>query len=86
MKQVSAIFGCEGLRLNPSEKAFFRDLMPWGFILFSRKFESKGQVSALVGDFKDALGFENIPVCIDHEGGCVARRDRPTWRRSTPRT
>lgn len=80
MKQVSVIFGCEGLRLNPSEKAFFRDLMPWGFILFSRNIESKEQVSALVADFKDALGCENIPVLIDQEGGRVSRLPAPTWR------
>ena len=81
MKQVSAILGCEGLRLNPSEKAFFRDLMPWGFILFSRNIESKEQVSALVADFKEALGCDDIPVLIDQEGGRVSRLAEPTWRR-----
>ena len=80
MKQVSAIFGCEGLRLNQSEKAFFRDLMPWGFILFSRNIVSKDQVRALVGDFKEALGCDDIPVLIDQEGGRVSRLTEPIWR------
>lgn len=80
MKQVSAILGCEGLRLSSSEKAFLRDLMPWGFILFSRNIESKDQVRALIDDFKEALGCDDIPVLIDQEGGRVSRLSAPVWR------
>jgi beta-N-acetylhexosaminidase len=80
MKQVSVILGCKGLRLSPSEKAFFRDLMPWGFILFARNIESKKQIRALVNDFKDALGCDDITVLIDQEGGRVSRLTEPTWR------
>ena len=80
MKQTSAILGCEGLRLNDAEKSFFRDLNPWGFILFARNIKNRDQVRALVNDFKEAVGRDDVPVLIDQEGGRVSRLPQPEWR------
>lgn len=80
MKQMSVIFGCAGLRLNEVEKSFYRELNPWGFILFSRNIDSKKQVRALVEDIKQAVQRDDIPILIDQEGGRVARLQQPLWR------
>ena len=81
MKQVSAILGCSGLRLSADEKDFFRELNPWGFILSARNIESKTQLVALVDDFRQAVGRDDVPVLIDQEGGRVCRLPSPEWRR-----
>ncbi|HEY5007984.1 MAG TPA: beta-hexosaminidase, partial [Caulobacteraceae bacterium] len=44
---TACILGCAGLRLSEEERAFFRDVRPWGFILFRRNIESPDQVRAL---------------------------------------
>lgn len=31
-----AIYGCAATSLSPAEKSFFREVVPWGFILFAR--------------------------------------------------
>lgn len=79
-----AIFGCAGPRLSSSEKAFFRDADPIGFILFARNCEAPDQVRALVHDLRDAVGRERAPVLIDQEGGRVARLKPPHWRAAPP--
>ena len=44
----SVIFGCSGHALSKSERAFFRDVNPWGFILFKRNIDTPDQVRKLV--------------------------------------
>ena len=39
MSRLAAIFGCAGPRLSDEEAAFFRDVRPWGFILFGNECE-----------------------------------------------
>ncbi|NOZ41601.1 MAG: beta-N-acetylhexosaminidase [Alphaproteobacteria bacterium] len=80
MKQASVIFGCAGERLNEAEKAFFRELNPWGLILFSRNIISKDQVRALTDDFRAAVQRDNVAVLVDQEGGRVSRLPQPVWR------
>jgi len=80
MQQMSTIFGCSGLRLNEAEKSFFREVKPWGFILFSRNIKSREQVRALVEDMKQAVGLDDMPILIDQEGGRVSRLSQPEWR------
>ena len=75
---LAAIFGCEGPGLGAEERAFFRDVRPWGFILFARNCETPAQVKRLVGELREAAGFQ-APVLIDQEGGRVARLKPPHW-------
>lgn len=68
----SVIFGCEGPVLTAEEKAFFRDVDPWGFILFRRNCESAEQTRALCSQLHETVG-RQARVLIDHEGGRVSR-------------
>ena len=68
-----------GLRLTADEKAFFRDVNPFGFILFARNIDTPDQVRALCNDYREAVGRE-CPITIDQEGGRVQRLRSPTWR------
>jgi len=77
---LAAIFGCAGVRLEASERAFFRDADPAGFILFARNVESPSQVRALVEELRGSAGRADALVLIDQEGGRVARLRPPQWR------
>jgi beta-N-acetylhexosaminidase len=70
-------------RLNAEEKALFRDVNPFGFILFARNIDTPDQVRALCDDFREAVG-HNAPITIDQEGGRVQRLRAPTWREWQP--
>lgn len=84
MKASAAIYGCLGPRLGADEAAFFRDVRPWGFILFARNIEGPDQVRALVDALRQTVGREDAPVLIDQEGGRVQRFGPPHWRRYPP--
>jgi beta-N-acetylhexosaminidase len=77
----ASIYGCSGLRLTADEAAFFRDVQPWGFILFKRNVEDPEQVRALVADLRATVGRADAPVLIDQEGGRVQRLGPPHWPR-----
>ena len=76
---LAAIFGCSGPVLTAGEAAFFRDVSPFGFILFRRNVESPGQVRALVDAMRETVGRADAPVMIDQEGGRVQRLGPPHW-------
>lgn len=78
MSSSAVIFGCEGAALSAPERAFFAEAQPWGFILFARNVETPAQVSALVAELRESVGW-NAPVLIDQEGGRVARLRPPHW-------
>lgn len=80
----AAILGCSGLRLSREEQAFFRDVQPWGFILFARNVETPDQVRGLVEDLRATVERPDAPVLIDQEGGRVQRLGPPHWRRYPP--
>ncbi|MGS4943958.1 glycoside hydrolase family 3 N-terminal domain-containing protein [Meridianimarinicoccus sp. RP-17] len=75
----ATILGCAGPDLAPSERDFFRDADPWGFILFARNVDTPDRLRALTGDLRDAVG-RDAPVFVDQEGGRVARLRPPDWR------
>jgi beta-N-acetylhexosaminidase len=75
MKPV--IFGCEGASLSATERAFFRDADPLGFILFARNCETPAQIARLVTDLRESVGRGDAPILIDQEGGRVARLKPP---------
>ena len=73
------IFGCASTKLNDCEKTFYKDADPFGFILFSRNIENKGQICTLTEDLRSAVGW-NAPIFIDQEGGRVQRLRAPLAR------
>lgn len=83
MGQGGYIFGCEGLTVLQTERAFFADADPWGFILFARNVDDPDQLRRLTGDLREAVG-RDAPVLIDQEGGRVQRMRAPHWREWLP--
>lgn len=81
---AAAILGCSGLTLSREEQAFFRDVRPWGFILFARNVENPDQVRKLVDELRATVDRDDAPVLIDQEGGRVQRLGPPHWRRYPP--
>ncbi len=79
-----AIYGCAATSLSPAEKSFFREVAPWGFILFARNISDSEQVKALVQELRETVGDEKAPVLIDQEGGRVARLKPPHWQVRPP--
>lgn len=76
----AAILGCAGTTLTAEEVAFFRDVKPWGFILFKRNIADPEQVRALTAALRATVGGDDAPILIDQEGGRVARLQPPHWR------
>lgn len=74
-----AIFGLSGLTLTDDERAFFRDADPAGYVLFGRNAQDREQVRALTDALRAIHGRERLFVCIDQEGGRVARMKPPAW-------
>ena len=75
----AAILSVSGVRLLPDERQFLAAANPFGLILFARNVETPEQVSALVQDFRSAVGRADAPVLIDQEGGRVQRLRPPHW-------
>jgi beta-N-acetylhexosaminidase len=80
----AAILGCSGPALTAEEAAFFRDMRPWGFILFGRNVEDPDQVRRLTDGLRACVERADAPILIDQEGGRVARLRPPHWRRYPP--
>jgi beta-N-acetylhexosaminidase len=80
---AAVIFGVEECVVTPWEKAFLRDVNPWGFILFARNVDSPDQLRRLTSDLRDTVGWQ-APVLIDQEGGRVQRLRGPQWREFLP--
>jgi len=79
----ATILDAEGLRLSAEETAFFRDVDPFGFILFARNLDTPDQIRALCDDFRNAVG-RDAPITIDQEGGRVQRLRAPMAREWLP--
>ena len=77
--RTRVIFGCSGQALEEAESDFFRDVQPWGFILFGRNISDREQVRSLVASLRDTVGDDKAPILIDQEGGRVARLKPPVW-------
>ena len=76
-----AIFGLSGLTLTADERAFFADCDPAGYILFGRNIATRAQVRALTDEIRSIAGRDKCFICIDQEGGRVARMKPPEWAR-----
>ncbi len=68
-----------GPRLSAGERAFFREVDPFGFILFARNIEDAAQLRALCAALRDCVG-RDAPITIDQEGGRVQRLHPPLAR------
>lgn len=84
MSVRAAIFGCDGHELSAAEDAFFREVKPWGFILFHRNCGSPEQVRRLTKALRDCVGRSDAPILIDQEGGRVQRLRGEHWRARPP--
>jgi beta-N-acetylhexosaminidase len=73
----AVVYDCEGPRLSDEERAFFKDVDPWGFILFARHCENADQIRAHCDELRECVGREDAPILIDQEGGRVARMKPP---------
>lgn len=79
-----AIFGISGPSLTDDERALFRDADPAGYILFGRNCIDRAQLRALTDDLRGIHGREKTFICIDQEGGRVARMKPPEWSAFPP--
>jgi len=74
----AVILGVGGLELTVEERALYRDVQPWGFILFGRNIGEASQIADLVASLRDTVhGDRHAPVLIDQEGGRVQRIREP---------
>ena len=78
MPSRAFITGLAGLTISPSERAFLREALPWGLIIFKRNVNTQQQLSELTRSFRDIVGWE-APVLVDQEGGRVQRLGPPHW-------
>ncbi len=62
----------EGLAVSPADRNILRDPAVGGVILFSRNYESLGQLNDLIGEIR-ALRSPPLLIAVDHEGGRVQR-------------
>ncbi|WP_338466481.1 beta-N-acetylhexosaminidase [Novosphingobium sp. ZN18A2] len=76
---LPAIFGLSGLVLTADERDFFRDADPAGYILFGRNVDNREQLRALTDSLRALHGRDRTLICIDQEGGRVARLKPPQW-------
>jgi len=72
----ATILGASGESLTPSERSFFRDADPFGFIVFDRNLSDADQIRRLCGALRDTVG-RDAPILIDQEGGRVQRLRPP---------
>lgn len=70
------ILGCSGRSLTREEVSFYRNEMPWGFILFSRNLSEPEQIRDLTEHLRDCV-VRNAPIFVDQEGGRVQRLTPP---------
>jgi beta-N-acetylhexosaminidase len=79
MRFGATILDATGLRLTAQEKALFRAVKPFGFILFARNIDTPDQVRALCDEMREAAGHDAV-ITVDQEGGRVQRLRGPIWR------
>ena len=73
------IIDATGTELTKEEQALLKAERPAGFILFKRNCVSKQQVKDLVASVRECVGWDDLPVLIDQEGGSVSRLKQPEW-------
>ena len=79
----ATILGLEGLEVSNWERGFFREVQPFGFILFARNIDTPDQLRKLTDQLRETVG-HHAPILIDQEGGRVQRMRSPHWREYLP--
>ncbi|MCY4208828.1 MAG: beta-N-acetylhexosaminidase [Roseovarius sp.] len=79
----ACILDAECTSLTRDEKSLFKDVRPFGFILFARNIQYPSQVRALCHEMREAAGHDAL-IAIDQEGGRVQRLGEPYWREWPP--
>ena len=74
------IFGLEGSTLTADETAFFKQIKPFGYILFARNIETPDKLRHLTDRLRALSDRAYVPILIDQEGGRVQRMRPPHWR------
>ncbi len=74
------IFGCISTELSEAEIDLFNDIRPFGLILFEHNCLNPTQLSDLISQFREVVGYNDAAVLIDQEGGRVTRLKPPHWR------
>src|SRR5450755_919971 len=72
------ITGLAGTAITPEERAFLREAMPFGLIVFKRNIADPPQLTGLIEEFRAICG-PDAAVLIDQEGGRVQRMGPPHW-------
>ena len=78
------IFGLDGLSLTRTERDFFKETRPFGFILFGRNIADRQQLQRLTSELRAVTGNHQLPILIDQEGGRVARLQGSQWAAYPP--
>jgi len=76
---LACILGIAGPTVTNEELDLFREVQPWGFILFGRNIETPEQVRSLTDLLRGSVAHPEAPVLIDQEGGRVQRLKQPNW-------
>jgi len=67
------ICSISGKSISKKEYSFFKQTNPLGFILFTRNYGNKRQISDLVNELKNLTLNKSLLIFIDQEGGRVQR-------------
>jgi len=72
------ISGLNGTAITAPERAFLREALPFGLIVFRRNIVDPPQLKGIIEEFRAICG-PDAAVLIDQEGGRVQRMGPPHW-------
>lgn len=78
--------GFDSTQVTPELREILREVRPAGLVLFARNVESPEQVAELCRELKSLRADEPLLLCVDQEGGRVARIKAPATEWPTLRT
>lgn len=82
MKPIkAAIVSIESFTLNDDEKSLLNKYNPLGVTLFLRNIKTPEQIKKLVYEIKEVVEREDVLICVDQEGGRVARLQEPYFKK-----
>ena len=85
-RPVGVIFSLNSTSITKQERIFFQQIVPLGYILFSRNFKSYNQIKNLIKDLKTISRNKNALIFIDQEGGRVQRLKDEFFKKIPPQS